>query len=141
MVHRHFVKQEIQIIRKIATWLLCSELAACSALSEMDKVSLEQARAEHEADKVMLIDIRETREHLDGVAQGAILLPMRELTQKQSLIPKDRSQPVLFICNTQNRSKAALGKLKQEGYLNVLYVEGGMSQSAAKRWPLAVPQP
>lgn len=124
------------MIQKIAGWFLCAVLAACSASHDADKVSLEQARTELEAGKVMLIDIRETREHRTGVAQGAVLLPMSELPQKQYLIPKDPSHPVLLICNTQNRSKATLEKLKQLGHENVRYVEGGMSQWAAKGWPM-----
>lgn len=128
------------MIQKIAAWVLCTALAACSGAKDMDKVSLELARTEHEAGKVMLIDIREAREHRTGVAQGAVLLPMSELAQKQSLIPKDSTQPVLLICNTQNRSKATVEKLKQQGYQNVRYVEGGMSQWAANAWPMVTPQ-
>ena len=102
-------------------------------------MSLEQARADFESGKVLLIDIREKSEHLTGVAQGAVLLPMSELPQKQSLIPKDPTQPILLICNTQNRSKATVEKLKQQGYQNIRYVEGGMSQWSAKGWPMVAP--
>lgn len=133
------MKKEIQMIRKTATWLLFVALSACSGSNDNGKVSLDQARAEHEGGRVLLIDIRERREHLTGVARGAVLLPMSELTQKQSLIPKDPAQPVLLICNTQNRSKATLDMLRQQGYQNVRYVEGGMSQWAAKGWPLVPP--
>jgi rhodanese-related sulfurtransferase len=48
---------------------------------------------------------------------------------------------VLLICNTQNRSKATLSELQKRGYQNIRYVEGGMSQWAAKGWPLSRPQP
>jgi rhodanese-related sulfurtransferase len=126
--------------RKIASMLVFCALAACSANTPTDKVTLEQARAEHEGNKVVLIDIREKSEHASGVVQGAVLLPMSELAQKQSLIPKDPAQPVLLICNTQNRSKATLEMLKQQGYQNVRYVEGGMSQWVAKGWPLVTPR-
>lgn len=128
------------MIPKIATLLLFLTLTACSASNSTDKVSLEQARAEHESGQVMLIDIRERNEHLSGVAPGAILLPMSELAQKPALIPTDSVKPVLLICNTQNRSKATLEKLKQLGYHNVRYVEGGMSQWTAKGWPLVAPR-
>lgn len=114
-------------------------LSACSSGNEADKVSLQQARAEHEAGRVLLIDIRETREHQTGVAHGAVLLPMSQLPQKQSLIPKNPDQPVLLICNTQNRSKASLEKLKAQGYQNIRYVEGGMSEWASKGWPMVAP--
>jgi rhodanese-related sulfurtransferase len=88
----------------------------------------------------MLVDIRETREHKTGVVAGAVLLPMSELPQKQSLLPKNSDQEVLLICNTQNRSKATLQKLKEQGYQNIRYVDGGMSQWAAKGWPMVAPQ-
>ncbi len=114
-------------------------LSACSSGNEADKVSLQQARAEHEAGRVLLIDIRETREHQTGVAQGAVLLPMSQLPQKQTLIPNNQDQPVLLICNTQNRSKASLEKLKAQGYQNIRYVEGGMSEWASKGWPMVAP--
>ena len=114
-------------------------LSACSSGNNADKVSLQQARIEHDAGRALLIDIRETREHQTGVAQGALLLPMSQLPQKQSLIPKDPSQPVLLICNTQNRSKASLAKLKEQGYQNIRYVEGGMSEWASKGWPMVAP--
>lgn len=134
---------------KAPRWLGLVLLALCvttlsTACSEpvnpADRVMQEQARADHEAGKVMLVDIRETREHKTGVALGAVLLPMSELPKKQSLLPKNPDQPVLLICNTQNRSQATLKKLKQEGYENIRFVDGGMSQWAAKGWPMVAPQ-
>jgi rhodanese-related sulfurtransferase len=127
------------MLKSIYLVILMMTLAACSSGNEADKVSLDKARIEHEAGRALLIDIRETREHQTGVAQGAVLLPMSQLPQKQSLIPKNPDQPVLLICNTQNRSKASLAKLKEQGYQNVRYVEGGMSEWASKGWPMVAP--
>jgi rhodanese-related sulfurtransferase len=121
----------------IATFFLA--LSACSSAIETDKVTLQQARIEHEAGRALLIDIRETREHQSGVVQGALLLPMSQLPQKQTLIPKNPEQPVLLICNTQNRSKSSLAKLKEQGYQNIKYVDGGMSEWASKGWPMVKP--
>ena len=121
----------------IATFFLA--LSACSSAIETDKVTLQQARIEHEAGRALLIDIRETREHHSGVVQGALLLPMSQLPQKQTLIPKNPEQPVLLICNTQNRSKSSLAKLKEQGYQNIKYVDGGMSEWASKGWPMVKP--
>ncbi len=133
------------MLKLIQTWVLAISagllMLGCSEpVNSADHVTLEQARADHEAGKVMLVDIRETREHKTGVAAGAVLLPMSELPQKQSLLPKNPDQEVLLICNTQNRSKATLQKLKEQGYQNIRYVDGGMSQWAAKGWPMVAPQ-
>ena len=97
------------------------------------------ARAEHEAGRAILIDIREPEEHATGVAAGARLLPMRQLNQRLAEIPVRADQPVLLICNTQNRSSATLRALRERGYGHVRYVSGGMSEWARRGWPLVRP--
>lgn len=102
-------------------------------------VSLEEARADHEAGRVVLIDIREPSEHATGVAAGAQLLPMRQLGQRLAEIPTDAGKPVLLICNTQNRSGATLRTLRERGYGHVRFVQGGMSEWARRGWPMIKP--
>lgn len=116
-------------------------LAACSDAANTNMVTLEQARTELESGKVTLIDIRESAEHRTGVAPGAVLLPMSQLPSKLNLIPQSKDKPVLLICNTQNRSKVTLKELQNRGFQNIRYVEGGMSQWAAKGWPMVSPSP
>ena len=115
-------------------------LAACSEpLAKSDVVSLDFARAEHEAGRMVLIDIREPSEHMTGVAKGAQLLPMRQLSSRLSEIPPADGKPVLLICNTQNRSSATLRALRENGYAHVRYVDGGMSEWARRNWPMVKP--
>lgn len=103
-------------------------------------VSLDQARADVQAGRAILIDIREPEEHATGVAAGARLLPMRQLGRRLNEIPTDPSKPVLLICNTQNRSSATLRALRERGgYGHVRYVEGGMSTWARRGWPMIRP--
>ncbi len=104
-----------------------------------DAVSLEAARAEYEAGRAVLIDIREPAEHATGVAAGAHLLPMRQLGARLAEIPTDSSKPVYLICNSQNRSSATLKVLRERGYAHVRYVNGGMSEWARRGWPLVKP--
>jgi rhodanese-related sulfurtransferase len=136
-VSKRSIQQLIGVmIFSLFTAVLCS---GCSDLNAEDRVSLEQARAEFESGKAVLVDIRETSEHKTGVANGAVLLPMSELTKQPNLLPKSPDKPVFLICNTQNRSKATLQSLKQQGYKNIRYVEGGMSRWSAQGWPLVSP--
>jgi len=115
-------------------------LAGCSqTASEADAVGLETVRAELEAGRAVLIDIREPSEHATGVAAGARLLPMRQITARQAEIPVDVNQPVLLICHTQNRSGATLRALREHGYGNVRFVTGGMSEWARRGWPMVKP--
>lgn len=112
---------------------------AAYAARDPDAVSLEAARAEHEAGRAILIDIREPEEHATGVAPGARLLPMRQIGARLAEIPLDPKKPVLLICNTQNRSGATLRALRERGYGHVRYVSGGMSEWARRGWPLVKP--
>lgn len=104
-----------------------------------DSVSLDFARAEHEAGRVILIDIREPQEHATGVAAGARLLPMRQLDQRIGEIPLEPDTSVLLICNTQNRSSATLRALRRNGYSHVRFVNDGMSEWARRGWPMVKP--
>lgn len=115
-------------------------LQACSPSAQVQAVTLEQARADHESGKVLMIDIREKQEHATGVAQGAVLLPMSQLAQRMGEIPKQSDQPVLLICNTQNRSRAVTEALQEQGFTNIRYVNGGMSEWARRGWPMVKPQ-
>jgi rhodanese-related sulfurtransferase len=128
--------------RRFASFLLLGALVtlgASGAAVEPDAVSLETARAEHEAGRAILIDIREPDEHATGVAAGARLLPMRQLGARLGEIPLDSGKPVLLICNTQNRSSATVRALRDRGYAHVRYVTGGMSEWARRGWPMVKP--
>jgi rhodanese-related sulfurtransferase len=127
-------------LRLLAASALGSSLAACGEAGAQDQaVSLEVARAEHEAGRALLVDIREPEEHATGVAAGARLLPLRQLKQRLHEIPTDPARPVLLICHTQSRSRATLRALRERGYGHVRYLNGGMSAWARRGWPLVKP--
>jgi rhodanese-related sulfurtransferase len=120
--------------------LALAATAASASAPESDVVSLDEARARFEAGEVILIDIREPREHANGVAAGAHLLPMSQLGQRVAEIPTDAGKPVFLICNSQNRSPVVLRALRNSGgYAHVRYVHGGMSEWARRGWPMVKP--
>ena len=120
--------------------LALAATAASASTPEPDVVSLDEARARFEAGEVILIDIREPREHANGVAAGAHLLPMSQLGQRVAEIPTDPGKPVFLICNSQNRSPVVLRALRNSGgYGHVRYVHGGMSEWAKRGWPMVKP--
>ena len=123
----------------LASLLGVTGLSPNTEAASPDAVSLETARAELEAGRAVVFDIREPMEHASGVAAGARLLPMRQLGARLAEIPTDPAQPVLLICNTQNRSRAILAALRERGYGHVRYVEGGMSEWARRGWPMVTP--
>ena len=102
-------------------------------------VSLDAARAALADGRTVVFDIREPQEHATGVAAGMRLLPMSQIGARLAEIPKSADQPVLLICNTQNRSSATLRALRERGYGHVRYVNGGMSEWARRGWPMVKP--
>lgn len=124
-------------------WLLAPvfmTMVACSQAQDPDRVSLDQAREELQAGRVVLIDLREPHEHARGVAPGAMRLPLSQLAQRWGEVPTDSAKPVYLICATQNRSRSALKALREQGgFSHVRYVHGGMSGWAAQGWPLSNP--
>ncbi|MCU0813759.1 MAG: rhodanese-like domain-containing protein [Burkholderiaceae bacterium] len=103
------------------------------------RVSLDEARAEVDAGRAWLVDIREPSEHATGVAPGARLVPMRRLAASLPELTADPSRPVLLICETQGRSRAVAKALHEQGVTQVRYVQGGMSGWAQRGWPLVRP--
>jgi rhodanese-related sulfurtransferase len=113
---------------------------AAALAQSTDSVSLDMAREALDAGAAVLIDIREPNEHARGVAAGARLLPLSQVRQRLHEIPTDPNQPVLLICNTQNRSGTLLRALRQHGYAHVRYVHGGMADWVRRGWPVVAPQ-
>ena len=127
--------------RWVVSLLALGSLGTAHAQLRIDaeSVTLDVARKELESGQSRVIDIREPQEHATGVAIGVQLLPMRQLAARISEIPSDPRQPVLLICNTQNRSSATWKYLREKGYTNVRFVQGGMSEWARRAWPMVKP--
>ena len=118
---------------------VCLLSTACSAQSSTPSVALEDARAALEQSSMLVFDIREPGEHASGVAKGALLLPMSQLSKRIGELPGPKTKPFLVICNTQNRSSKVVEQLHAAGYTNASYVKGGMSQWSARGWPMVKP--
>lgn len=116
-------------------------LMGCTANAAGPSVTLEDARIALDKSSAVVIDIRETSEHATGVAKGARLIPMGQLGKRLHELPKPGEQALLIICNTQNRSSKIVEQLQAAGFTNASYVQGGMSQWAARGWTMVKPQP
>ena len=124
---------------RVASALLIGlTLASGAAVAQRaPAVDLDAMRSALQSKSAVVFDIREPNEHATGVADGARLLPMSQIGQRLAEIPKD--QPVLLVCNTQNRSSKVAEALKQRGYTQVQYVTGGMSGWNQRGLPMVKP--
>ena len=131
----------MKIYSIVSTFLAASTLfiLGCTANAAGSSVTLEEARTALDKSSAIVIDIRETSEHATGVAKGARLIPMGQLGKRLNELPKPGEQPLLIICNTQNRSSKIAEQLQAAGFTNASYVQGGMSQWAARGWTMVKP--
>ena len=71
----------------------------------------------------VLIDVRTPAEVAEGMAPGAINIPLQEIQQRLSEFPKDKD--LLIYCRSGKRSMAASNFLIENGYDKVFNVVGG----------------
>jgi rhodanese-related sulfurtransferase len=129
-------------LKKLLSTVTASSLLlafAGTAFAAAPAVSLEVTRTALEQSSAVVVDIREPGEHAGGVAKGALLIPMGQLENRLIDITKSKTQPIILICATQNRSAKLAEKLQAAGYSNVSYVQGGMSQWTARGLPTVKP--
>jgi rhodanese-related sulfurtransferase len=81
-----------------------------------------------------LLDVREPWEYEEGHVPGAQLIPLGELEQRVTEVPRDR--PILAICHSGQRSLAAAGYLQQLGYPSVSNVDGGTAAWIERGFPV-----
>ncbi len=74
-------------------------------------------------DEVVLVDVREPSEYLDGHADGAINVPLGDILAGKSFgVDKDR--PIQVYCRSGIRAGQAKSKLEKDGYKNVKSIGG-----------------
>lgn len=86
-------------------------------------VAAADAAALLERGEALLLDVREPDEWRAGHAPGATHIPLGELGQRFTELPRDR--PIVAVCRSGNRSALATRSLRQAG-LQVDNLDGGM---------------
>src|SRR5439155_20954444 len=89
-------------------------------------IDAQQAREEIERGDAALVDVRERHEWDESHLEGATLVPELTVGDRIADLVPDRSQRVVLYCRTDNRSARAADVLRELGYQDVAYVEGGI---------------
>jgi rhodanese-related sulfurtransferase len=79
---------------------------------------------------VVLLDVREPDERELAAIEPSIHIPMREVPQRLSEIPKDKE--VVVYCHGGTRSAMIAGFLEGHGYSNVANLAGGIDAWSRK---------
>ena len=78
-----------------------------------------------------LLDVREDDEWSAGHAPGAVHLPMMQIPARLEEIPREGE--VVVVCRVGGRSSQVVAYLLNNGFTNVVNLDGGMQDWAASR--------
>jgi adenylyltransferase/sulfurtransferase len=96
-----------------------STMAEPLELSVRDYQALRERGAEP-----LLVDVREPHEHQIAHIDGAVLIPLRTLSERFGDLDRDR--PIVLFCHHGSRSMRAVEYLKGQGYTRVQSLKGGI---------------
>lgn len=108
------------------------------AQTEVKNISAKQAKELIEkGNEVFILDVRTREEYNEFHMKGANLIPIQELEQNISKIPKDKK--VIVHCAKGKRSAKACEILKNKGLKELYNVEGGINQWKSEGYPVEKP--
>jgi sulfur-carrier protein adenylyltransferase/sulfurtransferase len=73
---------------------------------------------------LFILDVRQPEEYEESSIPGSVLIPLAELRERLDEVPRDRE--IIVHCKAGGRSARALKLLQEEGFDNVINVDGGM---------------
>lgn len=93
--------------------------------NEINTIELDQARELKERGGAVFIDVRPLAQYQATHIRGAKSVPMEELINASTELPKDQNQAIITVCNRGNLSLNGMLVLKSLGYSNVRSLNGG----------------
>ncbi|MGY0837560.1 rhodanese-like domain-containing protein [Aerococcus urinaeequi] len=87
-------------------------------------ISMSAFEQKWQNEKLPLVDVREINEWENGHLNGAIHVPLSNLSAEKNKL--DKKQTYYVMCHSGARSAKACQQLTQEGY-DVINVKGGIS--------------
>jgi rhodanese-related sulfurtransferase len=100
---------------------------------EISAVEARRILQESQPGECLLLDCRTPEEYATARIQGALLIPMQELSQRVSEIDAWRPRQIVVHCHHGVRSLRVTHWLRDRGYENVSSMRGGI-----EAWSLEV---
>jgi SulP family sulfate permease len=84
-------------------------------------------------DKYAIIDVRTGFEYRHGHLKGSIPYKLGKEDEIEKKFSKD--EPIILICKTGHRSRAAANRLVRRGYKKLYHLQGGMNTWRKEKFP------
>ena len=104
--------------------------------TELEELSVEDARREIEAGGTVLLDTREPHEHSAAHIEGCILIPPAMVVDNVEEQIPDHSARVIVYCAAGARSDVAARQMIEMGYENVANMVGGIAEWQQRSFPV-----
>ncbi len=116
----------------LVIYLIAAAGGGSSASGLAREVSVDKAYEMYQAG-TFVVDVRTQEEWDEYHAPNAVLIPLDQLPNRLSEVPKDRE--ILVICRSGNRSQEGRDILLSAGY-NATSMTGGLKEWYAKGYPI-----
>lgn len=87
-------------------------------------------------EKAVIIDVCEASEFAAGHVGGAKNIPLNQLEEKLPGVVKNKTLPVILVCQSGARSNRAVGIAKKLGYEQAQSLGGGLSAWKSANLPV-----
>lgn len=142
-MHSPLSNHKSALLLLVSVLLSAALLGACAPVAEKtaqsaagsavySEISVDQAAARQSAGALML-DVRQPDEWNEAHIEGATLIPLGELQNRLSEVPKDRE--IVVYCRSGNRSQTGAEILAKAGYSGVTSMAGGITDWQAAGYP------
>lgn len=98
-------------------------LTGCSSQG-YQTINAEKAKTMMEDNNIVVVDVREEDEYLQGHIENAVLIPLSTIKEDNQLLP-NKETTILVYCRSGSRSAKAAKKLMNLGYQSI-YDFGGI---------------
>lgn len=75
----------------------------------------------------VVLDVRNAQEYAAGHIPNARHIPEADLDRRMKELEKAKAKPIIVTCARGNRSALAAGRLRKEGFAEVLSLRGGIA--------------
>jgi rhodanese-related sulfurtransferase len=90
------------------------------------RLSVLQATQHMNQSKTLILDVRSIAEFTTGHLQNAKNIPLGELDARIKEVEKSKSNIIITVCESGNRSASALTILSKAGFDQAFSIDGGM---------------
>jgi rhodanese-related sulfurtransferase len=100
------------------------------------RISTSDARAEFNAGRAVIIDVRNESAYKAGHIKGSTLIAYADIVAKAAELPKDKTIILYCSCPAEHTSLLAAQELKAKGVTNTAALVGGFPKWEAAGYPV-----